>query len=304
MNSDGPLVLAVPVFNAEVFLPATLDSLTAQGSAVRWWLQDGGSTDRTAEIAQRYARPGDTVISEKDEGQTDALNRAFHQMGGSIVGFLNGDDLLAPGTAERVVRYFDEHPEIDLIYGSVEWIDETGKVTGSHRGRIDSLAEMLDIYHVWWRERQWVQPEVFFRRSLFERVGNFDTRWHLAFDYDYWVRCLRAGARFAHISEVIAKFRLHGGQKSTASDKAADEIRAIVRQHLPTASIGSWQRRKIEASLAYDEYQLGRSMPSGARPSFFAALLSHPQWLLATAVRRRIQSSLANLLPFRRRKSQ
>jgi glycosyltransferase involved in cell wall biosynthesis len=304
MNSSAPLVLAVPVFNAEAYLPATLESLNAQGSAVRWWLQDGGSTDRTAEIARSYARPEDTVVSEKDAGQTDALNRAFHKMGGSIVGFLNGDDVLAPATAERVTRYFDDHPEIDLIYGSVEWIDENGKITGTHRGRIDSLSAMLDIYHVWWRERQWVQPEVFFRRSLFERVGDFDTRWHLAFDYDFWVRCFSAGARVAHVPGVIAQFRRHHAQKSIAAEKAATEIRAIVQRHLPTAPIGSWQKRRIEAALAYDEYQLGRSTPSGSRPSFSTALLTHPHWLLATAVRRRIQSSLANLLPFRRRRSQ
>src|SRR5687768_2813669 len=207
MSSADPLVLAVPVFNAEAVLASTLESLNAQGASVRWWLQDGGSADRTVEVAQKYARPGDTVVSEKDQGQTDALNRAFHKMGGSIIGFLNGDDLLASGAAERVVQYFDEHPEVDLIYGSVEWMDEAGKITGTHRGRIDSLAEVLDIYHVWWRERQWVQPEVFFRRSLFERAGGFDTGWHLAFDYEFWVRCFLAGARVAHVPEIIAKFR-------------------------------------------------------------------------------------------------
>jgi len=304
MSMGGPLVLAVPVFNGERFLGATLESLNAQGAAVRWWLQDGGSKDGTVEIAQRYARPGDTVVSERDSGQTDALNRAFHKMGGSIIGFLNGDDLLASGAAERVVRYFEEHPEIDLIHGSVEWIDESGEITGRHRGRITSLAEVLNIYDVWWRERQWVQPEVFFRRSLFDRVGNFDTQWHLAFDYDFWVRCFLAGARVARVPEVIARFRLHGAQKSTAAERAADEIRAIVRQHLPKAPIGWWRRSKLKAALDYDEYQLGRTTPAGTRRrSFSTMLLQHPHWLLATEVRRRIQSSLAKSIPFRRRRA-
>ena len=102
MSSREPLVLAVPVFNAETYLPATLASLNEQGGYVRWWLQDGGSSDRTVEIAKSFARPGDTVVSEPDKGQTDALNRAFERMGGSIVGFINGDDVLTPGSAERV----------------------------------------------------------------------------------------------------------------------------------------------------------------------------------------------------------
>ena len=107
MSTPGPLVLAIPVYNAELFLAETLQSLNAQGEHSRWWLQDGGSTDRTVEIARSFARPGDTVVSEADKGQTDALNRAFAKMGGEIVGFINGDDVLAPGTAERVVKYFE-----------------------------------------------------------------------------------------------------------------------------------------------------------------------------------------------------
>src|SRR5215204_4869160 len=126
MSTPGPLVLALPVYNAEQYLAETLRSLNAQGEHARWWLQDGGSTDRTLEIARALARPGDTVVSEADKGQTDALNRAFAKMGGEIVGFINGDDVLAPGTAERVVNYFNEHARVDLIYGCVEWMDSEG----------------------------------------------------------------------------------------------------------------------------------------------------------------------------------
>ena len=104
----GPLVLAVPVFNAAEFLADTLESLNAQGPHLRWWLQDGASTDRTLNIARSFARMGDNIQSEKDDGQSDALNRAFRKMGGSIVGFINGDDLLMPGCAKRVLDYFHE----------------------------------------------------------------------------------------------------------------------------------------------------------------------------------------------------
>jgi glycosyltransferase involved in cell wall biosynthesis len=89
----------VPVFNSARYLATTLASLNAQGADVRWWLQDGASTDDTLTIAQKCVRPGDTMVSEPDNGQPEALNRAFAQMGGEIVGFLNGDDLLAPGAA-------------------------------------------------------------------------------------------------------------------------------------------------------------------------------------------------------------
>jgi glycosyltransferase involved in cell wall biosynthesis len=301
MSSSGPLVLAVPVFNAEAYVADTLRSLNAQGEYVRWWLQDGGSTDRTVEIARALARPGDVVVSERDKGQTDALNRAFGTMGGAIVGFINGDDVLAPGTAERVVKFLDEHPHIDLIYGCVEWMDAQGRVTGFHRGHITNVAEALDVYNVWWSERQWVQPEVFFRRSLFERVGGFDPQWNLAFDYDFWVRCMLAGARVAETPAITARFRIHAAQKSTAADRAADEIRAIVQRHLPKARIGMWRRLKLRAALSYDLYQLGRTTREGAqRASFARALFTHPHWWLSPLARKRAQSSLAKALPFRR----
>jgi glycosyltransferase involved in cell wall biosynthesis len=291
-STPGPvrqLVLAVPVFKAERFLTATLASLNAQGARLRWYLQDGASPDRTAAIAREMARPGDTVVSEPDRGQTDAINRAMARMGGDIIGFINGDDLLAENAAGRVLDFFDEHPEIDLAYGSVDWIDEHGALIGTHTGRIESLAEVLDIYGVWWSGRQWVQPEVFFRRSLWEKVGPFNTAYHLAFDYDFWVRCFRADARVAHLPATLTRFRLHAAQKSTAAGYAADEIRTILQAHLAERPpLSPFRRWKIQAQLDYDLFQSGKS---GAGGGFFFNLLRHPQWLLSPHARRRVQAA-------------
>ena len=286
---SAPLVLAVPVFNGERFLADTLRSLNANGAHVRWWLQDGASKDRTVEIALKFARPGDTIVSEPDRGQADALNTAMKKMGGEIIGFLNGDDLLAENAAARVLDFIAEHPDIDLVYGSVDWIDEHGALTGTHTGRIESLADALDIYGVWWSRRQWVQPEVFFRRALWEKVGGFDTAYHLAFDYDFWVRCFRAGARVAHLPATLTRFRLHAGQKSAAAEQAADEIRAIVQKTLAThPPLDPLRRWKIQAQLGYDLYQSGKS---GARGGFLANLLRHPHWLLSPQAWQRAQAA-------------
>jgi glycosyltransferase involved in cell wall biosynthesis len=280
------LTLAIPTFNCERYLAETLASLNAQGDLVRWHLQDGASTDRTVEIARCFCRPGDTIVSEKDGGQADALNRAFPKLDSEIIGFINGDDLLTDGAAEAVLRHFAEHPECDLIYGEVEWIDADSRPTGTHAGRIDSLGEVLDIYRIWWGRRQWVQPEVFFRRSLWERVGGFDPRYHLAFDFDYWVRCFLAGARVQRLARPLAKFRVHAAQKSAAAERAAEEIRTIVRAHLPAAQIPRALRERLEAQLAYDDYHAGRSPESAL--SFWRQLLRHPGWLRAPEVRARI----------------
>ncbi len=290
---SGPLVLAVPVFNGERYLAATLSSLQANGAHVRWWLQDGASKDRTVGIARSFMRPGDTVVSAPDRGQADALNTAMKKMGGEIIGFLNGDDLLAENAAARVLDFFAEHPDIDLVYGSVDWIDEHGALTGTHTGRIESLADALDIYGVWWSRRQWVQPEVFFRRALWEKVGGFDPGYHLAFDYDFWVRCFRAGARVAHLPATLTRFRIHAAQKSAAAESAADEIRTILQKTLATRPpMNPMRRWKIEAQLGYDLYQSGKN---GADRGFFRTLLRHPHWLLSPQAWQRVQAACVRL---------
>lgn len=291
----APLVLAVPVFNGERFLAETLASLNEQGEHVRWWLQDGASKDHTLEIARRFARSDDHIVSEPDAGQADALNRAFKQMGGEIIGFLNADDVLLPDTARTVLEYFAAHPEIDVVCGEIEWMDEHSKVTGKHAGRIDSLADVLDIYGVWWANRQWVQPEVFFRRSLWEKAGGFDNGYRLVFDYEFWVRCFRAGARVAHLPVPFTRFRIHAAQKSAASAQAADEIRAVVRQHLDDgAQMPAFRKWALEAELSYDLYQGGKN--GATRGSFTAEVLRHPQWLLSPPARARLRAACARLL--------
>jgi hypothetical protein len=172
----------------------------------------------------------------------------------------------------------------------VQWIDAEGHPEGTHTGRIASLAEVLDLYGVWWNERQWVQPEVFFRRALWKKVGGFDPRYDLVFDYEFWVRCFLAGARVAHLPAVLCSFRRHAAQKSSAAERAADEIRAVVRRHLPTAKIPRAKRWSIAAQLCYDRYQGGLSPRSGGH--FFTEFLRHPHWLLSPPARERAAAAM------------
>jgi glycosyltransferase involved in cell wall biosynthesis len=286
------LTLAIPNFNGAKYLPATLESLRRNRPHVRWWLQDGASSDDSLTIAQACRTGSDVVVSEPDAGQTDALNRAIRQMGGDVIGFINSDDLLADGAASAVTAYFDAHPDIDLAYGQVRWIDAAGNFTGEHAGSIGSLAEILDLHRIWWGHRQWVQPEVFFRRSLWDRVGPFDSRYQLAFDYDFWVRCLKAGARVARLPVTLAHFRLHPDQKSRAAEQAAREIREIAKRHLEDAAIPALLRQRLLREIDYDQYHRSEPPYDAGKPSFIRYLFNHPSTLLAPAVRRRVVASL------------
>jgi glycosyltransferase involved in cell wall biosynthesis len=281
-------------FNAAGTIDETIRSVLAQESVdFEYIVIDGGSADGTAAIIERYAPKLSWWVSEPDRGQADALNKGFARASGDVLGFLNADDLLLPGALRGVAQAFEREPHADLVYGEVEWIDVAGASTGFHAGNISSLDEVLDIYCVWWEQRQWVQPEVFFRRALKDRVGAFDARYHLAFDFDFWVRCFRQGARVSRLPQRLAKFRRHPGQKSSAAAAAADEIRAIVRRHLddgaqPTPSL----RRRLEAQLSYDAYQSGRTAAGG----FFGAFLRHPQWVFSPEARARARAACAKLL--------
>jgi glycosyltransferase involved in cell wall biosynthesis len=250
-------------------------------------LQDSCSTDNSIEIAKRFEGPSDRVHVESDTSQANGLNRAIALMGGEIIGFLNSDDCLAEGAAESVLAAFDADPDLDLVYGEVEWIGAEGRSEGVHRGQISSLGEILDIYRVWWNGRQWVQPEVFWRRSLWDRVGPLNENYDLAFDYEYWVRCFEKGIKVRRLSRVLAQFRRHAGQKSVNAAKAAAEIREIVAHRLAsTHAVASRDNSVLRKRLAYDSY---RSDPEGMK--FWRVLAANPGWLELPEVRARLVQS-------------
>lgn len=292
--ATNQLALVIPNFNGGQYIEATLHSLVSQRPYLRWHLQDAGSSDHSVAIAKQLAGHNDSIAVEKDAGQADGLNKAFHHLGGEIIGWINSDDILAEGAAEAVVACFADNPDIDIVYGEVDWIGADGALLGHHAGRIDSLRDVLDIYGVWWNGLQWVQPEVFFRRSIYEKVGGLDISYDLAFDFDLWVRMFEGGARSRRIHRTLAKFRLHDAQKSKRAIEAANEIRSILanalarQPNLPHSFL-----RRLREILEYDCYQSGTgTFTKKERPSLLTAVLRHPHWLFISEVRRRIKNAL------------
>lgn len=282
--------IITPCFNAAATIEETIRSVLDQGGVdLEYIVCDGGSTDGTAEIIRRYESRLAWWVSERDRGQVDALNRGFARATGDVLGFINGDDAFAPRALQKVCATFAAEPDVELVQGGIEWIDIAGSPIGTHLGDIRNLEEALDIFRVWWSGRQWVQPEVFYRRGLKERVGAFDERYNLAFDYDFWVRCFRAGAQVKRIPETLVRFRRHDGQKSVDASRANNEIRAILAENLASSpAIPRGLARQLARELAYDRYQ---SAPT--RPSFFSALVRNPDWLVCAAVRQRIAASFS-----------
>lgn len=290
------LSIAIYNHNGSRTIAQTLRSLNDQDAPVRWWLQDAQSSDESLELARALARPGDSISCETDQGRADGLNNAFQKMGGDILGFMNSDHLLLPGAARRILGEFDAHPEMDMLIGAVEYRDREGEPVRIHHGKIGSLGEILDLYHVWWKDRHFVQAEVFFRRSLWGQVGLFNNKYRFAFDYEYWVRCFQAGARLRNIDQTLAAVPKPPAQRSPVAIIIANEQRDILGEmfapHRPLA-VDPWFKWKLKQYLAYDRYQSGQDdPPQGRREPFLKQLVANPGWIIVPYVRHRLLASI------------
>ena len=177
---------------------------------------DGGSEDGTAEILQRYASKLTYWESEKDRGQSHALNKGFSRATGEIFTWLNSDDRLAPGALAAVALAYDL-TGADMFAGVCELFGASGIIinhlTSCAAGTL-SVEDFLDDDLV--REGfSFYQPEVMFTRNLWERAGaRVDENLQIVMDYELWLRFAATGARIEIIGRPIAQFRVHEAQKT------------------------------------------------------------------------------------------
>ena len=228
--------IVTPTLNAEAFLRSTLDSIWSQAAddiAIDHVLVDGGSTDRTVEIAKGY--PTRVVVSTDDQGMYDAINRGLAMVSGSVVGYLNADDELTPGALAAVARALRSHPDAMWVMGRREYVDAEGRLLAPLQPVPFSLAEYVGMgwSHV-------PQECTWLRRELLERVGPFDITFKNTGDYDMFARC-RAVAAPLIISDTLGRFRLHGDQLSYQPEVMARES-ARVREKNGDPDRWAWLR--------------------------------------------------------------
>jgi glycosyltransferase involved in cell wall biosynthesis len=208
--------IITPSFNQSEFIEQTIHSVLDQDyPALEYLILDGGSTDGTAEIVRTQAESHpDTVWfrSEKDEGQVAAINEGLQKAAGDIVAFINSDDTYLPGAFAAVSRYFEEHPDVQWAVGDCEvseprlaWTFRLKWLAPFHRA-----AWVLLIFNFI------NQPGVFLRREFVQQVGPFNPAYPLAFDYEYWLRCIRRSLP-GRIDRKLAFFRVQPASKSSGS---------------------------------------------------------------------------------------
>lgn len=205
--------IVTPSFNQAPFLEATIQSVLGQrGVEIEYLLVDGGSTDGSLDIIRRYADRLAWWTSEPDRGQTDALNKGFARATGSILAWLNSDDTYEPGAVAEAAAFLDAHPEVGMVYGDANFIDEAGQVIGRFNARQTDYTRLM-------RGAVYVpQQAAFFRAELWRQVAPLDPDFYFAMDYDLWVRLAKISRLQYLPGRLWANFRLHGSAKSIAAD--------------------------------------------------------------------------------------
>lgn len=225
MSTWPRLSIITPSFNQAPFLEATLRSVLDQGYPdLEYIVIDGGSTDGSVEIIRRYADRLAYWVSEKDNGQSEAINKGLARATGEILAWINSDDTYLPGAFEAQAGYLCAYPEVDVVYGDCVYTTADGQLLQNAYGRPFSLTELLRFTIPY-------QPTLFMRRTAIERAGLLDPAYHYAMDSEYWLRLHAAGARFAYHPQLVATYRLHGASKTVAGIRRmhADWERLIER---------------------------------------------------------------------------
>lgn len=210
--------VVIPSYNQARFVEETLESVFAQDQEdTEVLFVDGGSTDGTLTLAERYRDQFAYFVSEPDRGQSDAMTKGFAAATGDVLTWLNTDDILLPGALSAVARAFRETPGCEWTLGNVVWIDGDGNIMRFYKGEGWSEAGV--------RAGRLTAggPSAFFTSGLLQRAGGIDRDMHYKMDTHLWWRFVASGARYVRLPSYIWALRLHPEAKT--SRRGAEAVR-------------------------------------------------------------------------------
>jgi len=230
MSIEQPrITIVTPSFNSAAYIRNAIESVLSQDYPnLEYMVIDGGSTDGTVEIIEEYSKQLSYWVSEKDEGQSDAIIKGFSRATGELLHWLDSDNVLLPNALKLVGERYVSAGKPDIISGNIFHIDGQGKVIRCKRGsKPPTLLSRFGVVNL---------PVTFWKRDLYEAVGGLDRSLHHAMDQDLLFRFVRRGARFSHINRYIFAFRFHEQTKGAKAGTAATLVPLYKR--LPLLLIG------------------------------------------------------------------
>lgn len=239
MESSPLVSIVTVVYNGEKYIEHAISSVINQSYfPIEYIIIDGGSTDRTLEIINRYRDRITFVLSEKDRGISDAFNKGLKISTGEIIGLLNADDWYEVDAVKKAATSIKD---ADIIYGDLRlWKDDAVDfvLRGDHR----FLKNEMTINH----------PTVFVKRKCYMSAGFFNEQYKCAMDYDLMLRFLLSGYKFIYLPEVITNMRWNG-----LSDErwmmGCRETLLIKNKHMPT--------QKLKNRIYYYKHVLAIGIP-------------------------------------------
>jgi glycosyltransferase involved in cell wall biosynthesis len=265
-----PLVsIVTPSYNQAPYLEETIRSVLEQGyEPLEYVVVDDGSTDGSVEIAERYADRL-TLIRQENSGQPGAINRAFAETRGALMGYLNSDDTLLPDAIEAMVTELEREPKALLVYGDADYTDERSERIGYLPAREFDVAEMQRTC-----DNHVVQPSTLWRREAWERFGPFDEDAYYFFDFEFFVQF--PPERVRRLEQPLSTYRIHPAAKSTGADSSRlAQDHARLAEKLPTRE-GRSNAYLLGAEFAYEALELGRTRSYVAR-----GMRMHPRHALS-----------------------
>ena len=195
---DNHLIsIVVPSFQQGPFIEKCLESIVSQDCGpIEIIVFDSESDDETLSVLKSFESFAEVRV-ERDLGQAHAINKGLKRCNGDIIGFLNSDDVLLPGSLGKVIDHWRACPSTDLLYGKAHYIDLDGNVTQDYRTQDWNWEKFQGECFI-------CQPATFWSRRIMKKIGGLDQNLYCSMDYDYWLRIVQTGGVIKHIDEYLA----------------------------------------------------------------------------------------------------
>lgn len=249
--------LIVPNYNSGSIITRCLESIFSQNyQNLELILADGGSNDESIEICRRFRDRFSLFTSEPDSGIAEALNNAFAKATGDIFAWLAADDELAPGALEHIVRIFEGAPDVDVVTGGCRRYFPDGSMVETVPPK--DLTKRIRFQNVI------EQPSTFWRSSLHRRMGELDASLKLAFDWEFWCRFNKAGARFEIIPDILSHYHFSDDNLTSRSgERTMKEMFKVVAHYGPYRGVTAYLYRFL--FYTFDLHGCYDRPPTGSR---------------------------------------